>query len=49
MDGESRDRELSYRDAVARLGMMLKSAAELADKLPGSPEWVLDVGAGSGV
>lgn len=50
MDGEPHDRELSYRGVVARLGMMLESAAaELAGKLPGSPERVLDVGAGSGV
>ena len=50
MDGEPHSRELSYRGVVACLGTLLESAAaELADKLPGSPERVLDVGAGSGV
>lgn len=50
MDGDPHCRELSYQTVVARLGVMFESAAAyLADKLPGSPERVLDVGVGSGV
>lgn len=38
MDGEPHDRDLHYRNVVTRLAVIFESAAaELADKLPGSP------------
>jgi len=49
-DGTAPERESSYTVTVDALGRMFAGVAEeLADRLPGSPRRILDVGAGSGV